>query len=305
MVVNFPVFTKVTLNDKHFFDEFNKRHTPYADWAFGTLMTWWDAFDDLEASVLEGNIVIKSSYLTMGDHPRFTLLGNTNIDKSLEIIIDFQRQNGLELGVFSVPQYTFDEIARIDAYITVDDLDAAEYISNIKTHINLEGSDLYHIRRAINRFNKSTQGHSVDITHVQLNDLQSKLLLINSLHTWHGSVYDNDRERLEGKILDHGLLMAEIIGLESLCVFVDKKLAGFSIYKPLHDGYANINHIKVSPEYPNLFRYMNHLLASNLEKQGYTYLNGEQDLGIEGLRNYKTSLRPFKKLHKYNLIPIE
>lgn len=305
MVVDFPVFTKVTLEDKHFFDEFNKRHTPYADWAFGTLVTWWDSFDDLETCMLDGNLVIKSSYLTMGDHPRFTLLGDNNIDAALEKIIAFQRQNGLELGVFSVPQYTYDRVRRLDSYIVVDDLNAAEYISNVRTHIDLEGHDLYHIRRAINRFHRSTVGQSVDITNVQLNDLQSKLLLINSLHTWQGSVYDNDRDRLEGKILDNALLIAETINLESLCVFVDKKLVGFCLYKPLHDGYVNINHIKVSPEYPTLFRYMNHLLSVTLEKQGYTYLNGEQDLGIEGLRNYKTSLRPSKKLHKYNLIPIE
>ena len=302
MVVDFPQFNKVTLEDKRFFDEFNAQFPPYADWAFGTLMTWWDIFDDLEASQLNGNVIIKSSYLSMGGAPRLTLLGNQHIDETVSTIFAFQKQHNYPQALYSLPQYTVDALRVPNNYTLIDDLNAAEYISSINSHITLEGSSLYHMRKAVHRFERSMLEHTLDITYVSLDTLQAKMLLINSLHTWH-DIYKNDRELLEGLTIDRALLIAEHIDLQSLCIFIDKQLAGFVLYKPLHGGYANINHIKVSKEYPNLFRYLTHTAAVYLQPLGYDYLNGEQDLGIEGLRKYKTSLQPIEKFHKYDIYP--
>jgi len=303
MVAEFPVFSKVTLEDKSFFDEFNAQFPPYADWAFGTLMTWWNAFDDLEASRLSGNLVIKSSYLSMGKVPMLVLLGNRNIDSAMATLFAYQAQHNMRQELLSIPRYTIEAISDPQRYHIVEDPDTSEYIFSAKMHATLEGSEMAHVRWRVSQFNRSMEGHQVEIRSIPLEALPAKLLLINNLHTWQQGIYKNDNERIEGAVIDRALVIAEDIGLHSLCLFIDKELEGFALYKLLPEKHANVNHVKVSYRYPNIFRYMLNILATHLQDEGINFLNGEQDLGIEGLRIYKSSLRPVHQLKKYNIYP--
>lgn len=300
MIAEFPVFSKITIKDKQFLDEFNSQFSPYADWAFGTLVTWWDAFDDLELSLLNNNLIIRSSYLTMGSKKFYVLLGINNIDETIEKIFDYQRQQGISPSLYSLPQYTVDAIRHSERYILIEDPNAAEYIVSSKMHASLEGHEMRMIRKKVSQFKRATHDDLVELTDMKLDTIHAKMRLINALHTWH-DIYRNDSERLEGKIIDRVLLESEDIGLHCLALFVNKTLHGFALYKYLSDDTANISHIKVSFEFPNMFAYITHELASSLNKKGVSEMNFEQDLGIEGLRIYKTRLHPIKMLPKYNL----
>jgi hypothetical protein len=302
MITEFPLFGKPTLEDKEFFDEFNARFSPYADWAFGTLMTWWDAFDDLEVARLGNNIVIKSSYLSMGKAARLVVLGNDNIDDAIEILFSYQKESGLEPALYSFPQYTIDAVRHAERYVIIEDPNASEYVLSAKMHATLDGPRMSALRKKMTQFQRSTEGHKVEVARMTLDNLPAKMLLINSLHTWH-DIYKNDNERLEGKVIDTALLIAERIGLECLGLFIDKELHGFALYKYLSNKSINVNHIKVLFDYQNIFNYITHIVASHAYAGGVEHMNFEQDLGIEGLRTYKTRLRPTHMLHKYNVYP--
>jgi hypothetical protein len=304
MIAEFPVFSKVTLADKQFIDDFNAQFPPFADWAFGTLMTWWNLFDDLEISRLDGNLIVKSSYASMGKTAELTLLGVNNIDQTIETLLSYQRENDMLVGLPALPQYTIDGIRHPENYRIETDPDMSEYIFSAKMHATLEGSSMSHIRWRVNQFNALMDGHEVEVRQIPLDSLAAKLLLINTLHTWTQEIYKNDHERSEGLVIDRALALAEDIGLQSVCLFIDKELEGFALYKNLPEAHANVNHIKVSYKYPNIFRYMLNVLALELQEKGIEYLNGEMDLGIEGLRTYKQSLRPLHQLKKYNLFPL-
>jgi len=303
MVAEFPIFSKVTVENKPFFDEFNAQFPPYADWAFGTLMTWWDAFDDLEVSQLSGNLVIKSSYLSMGEVPQFILLGTHNIDESLTTIFTYQKAHQLPRELYSLPQYTIDALEHPENYIVVDDPNATEYIISTKKSTRLAGNEMYRLRRAVIAFEKDMHEHAIEVTDIPLTTFPAKMMLINALHTWQRGIYRNDNELLEGAMIDRAFLMAENIDMQCLCLFIDKQIEGFILYKPLSNTFADVCHIKVSYNYPNMFRYFTHLMNCELRDKGFEYLNWEQDLGIEGLRAYKHSLRPVDTFHKYNLYP--
>lgn len=298
MIAKFPIFSKVTLKDKRFFDEFNSQFPPYAEWSFGTLMTWWDAYDDLEASILNGNVIIKSSYLTSGRVPRLTLLGDRSIDETIETL---RRSLESPLELYSLPQYTIDAIKDQGKYIIVKDPDTAEYIISTDQGIRLEGNKMYQMRRAVQRFEQDTTNHTVEAKEVPLNNIQSKMMLINALHTWQSEIYRNDNDRLEGAVIDRALMLAEHLDIKALCLFIDKQIEAFVLYKALAPDYINLSHIKISYRYPNLFRYTTFVMTSFSRDGGNHFINWEQDLGIEGLRAYKHSLRPVDSLQKYNL----
>lgn len=302
MVTEFPIFGKLTLKDKQSLDNFNAQFPLYADWSYGTLMTWWDAFDDLEVATINGNLLIKSSYLSMGKVPQLVLLGSNNIDESIEQIFSYQKDQGLTPELYSLPQYTIDAIKNKEHYIIVDDPNAAEYVLDAQMHKALEGPQMYGIKKKVAQFQRSTVDHLVELTHIPLDNLPAKMLLINSLHTWR-DIYRNDNERLEGMIIDRALLTAEEIDLQCLALFIDKQLQGFALYKNLSDGAINVCHIKTSFAYPNIFGFIMNSVAQLAHAQGVKHMNIEQDLGIEGLRTYKTRLHPVQMLHKYNVYP--
>jgi hypothetical protein len=304
MIAKFPVFSRVTLADKQFIDAFNTNFPPFADWAFGTLITWWDIFNDLEASQLDGNLVIKSSYLSMGKMPEMTLLGNHNIENAINTLFAYQRAHNIQIGLPSLPQYTIDAIEKPHHFSITENPDTAEYIFSAQAQATLEGSPMSQIRWRISQFNRSMKDHTVEVRSIPLNTLTAKLLLINTLHVWTQDIYKNDHERSEGLVIDRALALAEDIELHSLCLFIDKELEGFALYKHLPQKHANVNHIKVSYKYPNIFRYMLHILAVHLQSEGIDFINGEMDLGIAGLRAYKSSLRPVHKLKKYDVLPL-
>ncbi len=304
MIAQFPMFSRVTLDDKNFIDDFNINFPPFADWAFGTLVTWWDFFNDLEVSQLNHNLVIRSSYLSMGKIPEMTLLGNHNIDDAINTLFAYQRAHNVQIRLLSLPQYTIDAIKQPQLFSIIEDPDTAEYVFSAQAQAKLEGSSMSQIRWRISQFNRSMKGHTVEVKSIPLNTLTAKLSLINTLHTWPQDIFKNDYERTEGLIIDRALAMAEDIQLNCLGLFIDNKLEGFALYKYLTQKHVNVNHIKVSYKYPNIFRYKLYVLADYLQNEGVDFLNGEMDLGIEGLRVYKSSLRPVHQLKKYDVLPL-
>ena len=204
--------------------------------------------------------------------------------------------------IYSLPQYTVDAIHHPEKYLIVDDPNAAEYVLSAEMHATLGGPRMSAIRKKITHFEKATQDHVVEFTRMPLNNIHNKMRLINALHTWQ-DIYRNDSERLEGMIIDRALLTAEHIGLECSVLLIDKEVHGFALYKHINNKAVNISHIKTSFTYPSIYIHIMHTLASQLYNEGAIELNIEQDLGIEGLRTYKTRLRPVEMLRKYNIYP--
>lgn len=300
MIAEFPTFGKLSLLDKVSIDKFNAQFPPYADWSFGTLLTWWDAFNDLEVSVLNDNLIISSSYLSMGKERQLVLLGVNDIDATIAQVFKYQQIQGLEKVLFSVPEYTIDAIHKPENFILVEDPNAAEYVLSVSMHATLEGPKMSRKRQEIRQFERSTSEHLVELSMVDMGTLHAKMRLINALHTW-DEVYRNDQERLEGHILNTTMLIAESIDIHCLCLLIDKEIHGFVLYKYLPDKTINVSNLKVSSQYPCMFDYLIHRLAKNIQGEDIEYMNLEQDLGHEGLRLHKTLLRPVRMLRKYNI----
>ena len=58
--------------------------------------------------------------------------------------------------------------------------------------------------------------------------------------------------------------------------------------------------LKADPSLPGLYQTMNHEFLSR-EARDFTYINMEQDMGVEGLRKAKLSYHPVGMINKYTL----
>jgi hypothetical protein len=83
---------------------------------------------------------------------------------------------------------------------------------------------------------------------------------------------------------------------------IDSAIEAFSLGESLNADTAVIHFEKANPEIPGLYNAINQLFCSN-EWSNITYINREQDLGVEGLRKAKESYNPHHMISKYTISP--
>jgi hypothetical protein len=89
------------------------------------------------------------------------------------------------------------------------------------------------------------------------------------------------------------------LGMEGALYFIDGKPAGWCLGEGLAKGTIFAIHFeKAAGGYKGMYQYMNQAFAGMLPPR-YTYLNREQDLGDEGLRQAKLTYRPYGFVKKY------
>lgn len=301
---NSTKFTKLTSADKTFINTYNSSLPPYADWAYGTLLAWWDFYDDLEYMEQDGNLVIRSSYLSEGKESLITLIGKNNVTSVIDKLFKWQLATGQKQILASVPSYVVDSLEDKSKYIISEDLDNAEYVLSVKSHANLAEPEHKRIRQKLHAFERQPFYSTLTAESYPLDSTESKVALINALHAWDVR-HQNDRDFSEGLVIDKVLRIADEIDLKCFCITIDGKIASFILYKDLGTDTINLNHLKVNYAYRDIFHFSLHRFAQYLDEIGVKFMNIEQDLGIEGLRTYKQRLRPTHMMRKYTIQPAE
>jgi len=280
--------------------ELNTAFPPYADTAHGTFLTWWDLYNDLSFAQLNGNVIVQSSYPTLGEELAHTIVGGHEIKKTVNQLFDYRKNLGLAPVIHSTPEYQLPQLqGQSDIEITHEP-DISEYVLSAEQHANPDTKEFLKIRHKISHFENAYGLDNIECRDIDLSNPETRQLLIKSLASWGGS-FKNDKDKLEEVIINKSLDIYDLIELQCFALFVNHKLVGFALYKMMPKGYVNLNHLKVCYEYKDVFTYCLHRLAEHLYAQGISHLNIEQDLGIEGLRIFKQRLRPIEILNKYTL----
>lgn len=85
-------------------------------------------------------------------------------------------------------------------------------------------------------------------------------------------------------------------------ILINGKVEAFTLGEPLNKETAVIHIEKANPEIPGLYAAINQLFCMKAWSH-MRYVNREQDLGIEGMRQAKESYYPHHMVNKYTLIP--
>ena len=92
--------------------------------------------------------------------------------------------------------------------------------------------------------------------------------------------------------------------IRSFGAYTEDQLVGYSINELTHTEYA-VGHfqqanLKIDKQ---IYALLMQETATSLGEEGCKYINIEQDLGIDGLRKWKTSYQPVFFLKKYKITP--
>ncbi|MDR1301897.1 MAG: phosphatidylglycerol lysyltransferase domain-containing protein [Treponema sp.] len=90
-----------------------------------------------------------------------------------------------------------------------------------------------------------------------------------------------------------------VLGMQGSMYYINGKPAGWCLGEALAKGSIFAIHFeKGIDEYKGIYQFMNQTFAASLA-EGFTYINREQDLGDEGLRQAKMTYRPWGFVRKY------
>lgn len=305
MFPTFPQFIELDLSQKETYNQFYSRFPPYSDFSFGNLIIWLNQYHDLHIATLNGNIVLECHNLFENGKYVLTLLGDKEIEKTLDALLAYQRESGHTPGLSMVPQTVINNIVNPQKYDIIYERSNANYILDAAQLAALEGSTYAKLRRQINYFEREYAGR-FEISARDIESLEEVKKVVNNIHTWDAIYTHNDQERQESYVINTSLKYARELCFKNLSLVVDGSIQAITLYQMIpQSDYVIGNHTKSNYNYRYAFNYLIHKLAQKLYSEGIPYINFEQDLGIAGLREHKMGLRPIHFLDSYSILPKE
>ncbi len=183
-------------------------------------------------------------------------------------------------------------------YQAIEDIDNSDYVYLTKDLIHLPGNRFHKKKNLFNQFVKKYDFEYKEV------DAALAPQLLRLQESW-CELKDcaNDESLLDE---DHAIYQAlkfmDVLKFRGAALMIESRVAAFSFGEMLNPDTAVIHIEKGDPAFTGIYVAMNKLFCENAWSN-VTYINREQDLGIEGLRKAKQSYNPHHLVTKYTLIP--
>ncbi len=204
---------------------------------------------------------------------------------------------GLSPRICQVSKAYLIENPDIYDYFTVEpDRDAAEYIYETRSLIDLNSEKLHKKKNLVSQFHRKYP----DFTVVPMDE------------SLRGRCLDFAREQLDARTpvpqsleeeftaMNRAFSNWDSLGIEGLVVMVKDRIAAFAVFSQMNQSTFDVHFEKFNSKFKGASQVINQETAKFLEDR-CTYINREQDLGIEGLRQAKLSYEPYRLLVPHTL----
>lgn len=294
----FPNFEKLDISHKNILQTI-ANNFPSSDFNFVGLFTW-DLDNSVLVSELNGNLVILTSdYLT---HQKFySFIGSNKVDETIEILVNFAKQNGHNPKLMLVPESVISNIATRENHDILEDRDNHDYILSVNDLVEFRTNKYRGKKNLLNRFNR-TYGENSRALELDLNNKQVIEDINKVLERWktsRGKGADEVNDEfiaIEKALHNHSLLDVRAFG-----IYNSNTLIAFTLFEILPNKVAVIHFDKADVAYEGVFEHLKHNFAKHLAKLEVATINYEQDLGIEGLRKAKEAYHPINYIKKYTV----
>lgn len=299
MIKKFPYLSKLKLVDKKQINNFIKHFPPYSDYNFTSMWTY-DTDESIEATFLNGNLVIKfSDYLTR--KPFFSFLGTKKIRETIETLINFSLRKKFSSTLKLIPEVVLLKDKNIDKnFKVVEDPDNHDYIVSAREVAFLPRNKFKRKKYLSERFERKYPNYKVQ--HIDLKNTKEHKRILELFYLWEKitSKTTKDTEN-ELKAVKRLLDSSTFLDTYTLGIFYHKKLIAFNIYEVTHGNYGISAFQKADKTFTGIYTKLSQEAAKHLYSLKCDFINYEQDLGIEGLRLSKSLWKPTHFLKKYKI----
>ena len=290
------VFKPITLEDREIIQKYTLHGaSQICDLSFANLYGWSDRYQTSWAIVAD-SLAIRFQPATH-NHPAY-LMPVCGCTKEFKTVIHQLNQisldNGFPLILMGISPTCRDIIDQFSegTFEYIHDMGAEDYVYLREKMVSLSGKHLQPKRNHINKFEKLYPEYQFEeITDANLEEC----LALGQDWLEHKEV---DSSRLaEQKMIEKCLRHREELGLLTGALRVDGKIIAFTFGSSINQDTFDIHVEKADISYEGAFAMINREFAKRIPEQ-YTYINREEDLGLEGLRKSKLSYKPALMLIK-------
>lgn len=216
----------------------------------------------------------------------------------LDIAKELENEEGLPSYIL-FDSITVNQIDSVQDHFLIEaDASNADYIYLTEKLANLGGRKLSKKRNLISQFKRNHTNYTLE----EMNrsntqdcmDLAERWCRIKSCQKFN---FKHEQSAL-GKLFDH----FEELAIEGLLLKIEDQVIAFTVYSRQNSDTYSIHFEKADPDIKGASQIINQETAKQLLDR-CTYLNREQDLGIEGLRKAKRSYLPEYQLEIVSLVP--
>jgi len=292
------IFKSIELKERDIINSYLAKHNYRAsDLCFTNLYCWGKKFDT-QFAVTDDWLFIRfkdnnkrNSYLKP--------IGTGDIKEGIEIIQADHTQFDTVFQIRGLTREMIDELeaAMPDRFEYKLNRSVSDYIYSTEKLTHLKGKKLQSKRNHINRFKrendwkyKSLTGNPALVR--ECKSMLDKWMDINIEEKEPSLLYDDFATTL---MLDN----FEYLGLRGGLICVNNEIAAFTIGEPLTADTIVVHVEKAFTSIHGAYTIINQQFAEN-EVSGFTYINREEDMGIDNLRQAKLSYQPDILLEKYN-----
>lgn len=278
-------FARVTLSDQKTFLSFMDQYQPMScEYSFANLFIWQDMSNVFWTIYRERLLVYDSDDYKCAFMP----LGPDFSPEELADLSEKLKLQGLVPDFCLADERYLNQFPKIERYYQLKkEPDAAEYIYDVQKLATLSGRKLHKKRNLIAQFKRMYPGFIVKrLTREYIPKvLAFSAGLIKEMGT--------PPEKLvhEYEALKRACKHFEQLDLDGLMIRYRDHIAAFSIFSRLNTTTFDIHFEKVNKRFKGAAQLINQETAKYL-KEDCLYLNREQDLGIQGLRQAKMSYDP-------------
>jgi hypothetical protein len=293
MLPEFPLFSKIDITHKTKLESMVSAYEPYSDFDFTSLFCW-NTDGSTEIASLNENLVIKLPDYISGE-TTYSLLGKNRIDDSLvELLKEFSE-------ISLVPEIVVKHIINQDLFEISEDRDQFDYIYSIFDHATFTGKKFKSKRNKMNRFLQANE-ENINLEFADFQNKEHHAVIKQIFDKWaHEGDKNSDDAAQESLAIDRLLEFGSEFNLLGQILTINGNPEGFSVVEILSDEYAIYHFQKSLSGNPGIDIYLTNCTSKILLDRGCKYINWEQDLGLEGLRNAKINYQPIKLLKKYTI----
>lgn len=291
-------FKSIELKDKDIINShLCKQNYRASDLCFTNLYSWGKKFDTQYAT--EGEWLFIRFRDNNNRNSYLKPVGGDNIKRAIETIMDDHQQFDTIFQIRGLTQEMINEIetAMPGAFDYKFNRSVSDYIYTTEKMINLTGKKLQSKRNHINRFKRENEWKYKSLTGnpalvKECKEMLDQWMQINLEEKDPSLVYDDFATTL---MLEN----FEYLELKGGLICVNNEIAAFTIGEPLTKDTFIIHVEKAFTTIHGAYNIINQQFIEN-EAADFTYVNREEDMGIENLRNAKLSYQPDILLEKYN-----
>lgn len=291
-------FTELKIEDKSVLDPyFNINYHENSHLNFTNLFMWrkpyhimWCIEDDI--------LFFKAKY----DNQEFALQPICAPEKLFEAIDKFKayfKENNIEPFFYGLEQHVVDVLKDYPngQLVFESNRDEDDYVYAASDLINLSGRRFHSKKNHLNHFRKNypeakyitIDDDIITLCKIKINGWYKKRLALTPDDPFIGTERDAIIEVLNN---------FDQLNLKGGAIFSVNKVMAFTFGEKLNKDTAVIHVEKADPEVNGAYTAINQAFIANAWSD-MTYINREEDMGIEGLRKAKESYRPVKMIKKY------